>query len=962
MGKRLACFRSSIDEKCLYSREQTAGRTDIAMRAMRRLAGVAIALALAAGLAAPVYAIECDGIALPDGCLFTITGGDTPYPDDGFAVTNADSVPMWDFVQEQDLQAIGYPISQRWSDGPFTLQAFQKVILQWDPGRQRVNWYNTLDVLADKHANVELPNVPAHQVLEADQGVTSFGVIIRNHLALLDANPKIKAAFLAEPNWLNLYGLPIAYEEREVDGNPQGLQVLRAQRTVFAIWNVPAPGTTVGSVVLQNVPDKIKRLINVIIPDIAKAPAAPIQEAHLDNYFASAMRTIATVSQSGFANLSSQPWFPDHITDREKAWIVGLLYFSDYTSYERPIEEYFIGTRTISLDNAREINIWIIKETPFNPEDRLLDRIDQFMRISEEFLGVPFPTNDIIFTVTGDYNYIGFGTYGAHLNSYFILHESFLGSLEHEMSHYYFNSSFGNRWQVEGGADFMSAYVNDRTGRESIADLRPRVFERVQENCLSQPGVTTLHELTDYQTRSGNIGSCSPYDFGNLFLLDVLAIVGESAMGRSLGEIYHSGFGFPATDEELYRIILRNAPEESREALRALYRRLHGAPFTASPSATEPVAVSIHEAVAPVLMEILPWAANPPDIHHADALRALVSLWWIDNGLMIRVAKFDWIVDGVNHNESAAINYIRRIAAMDTELGELAAGFRWIVDDMKPWEETALSDLWLMVERNRDASSIVMHYPWMQDILTSEEGSALLQFRAVIQTEHWRPVEEQGIAEILVTLPWIADGLSRSDAEALRLLEAIAAHGKDYFTHAMSVPWIADGIASGEESAALDYLPTLAAIDLGFAKAVLALAWTADGWDHRERQALGRISSIFNPNQSDFRDPNRVIYLDSGLALQLVSFPWFRDGINGHELSALGELRGVVVEDVALGGRILGLGWFRDDITEVESRAVHHLHRITLHNVHLARQVLNYSWVADGITESEVASLASMAP
>ena len=47
--------------------------------------------------------------------------------------------------------------------------------------------------------------------------------------------------------------------------------MLRAQRTVFVIWNVPAPGTTVGRVNLQNVPDKVKQLSNVIIPDGAKA-------------------------------------------------------------------------------------------------------------------------------------------------------------------------------------------------------------------------------------------------------------------------------------------------------------------------------------------------------------------------------------------------------------------------------------------------------------------------------------------------------------------------------------------------------------------------------------------------------------------------------------------------------------------------------------------------------------------
>ncbi|MCY3913190.1 MAG: hypothetical protein OXG43_08080 [Chloroflexi bacterium] len=235
------------------------------------LAVFAIAATAALIVWPSVAALECEGIALDEGCLFTITGGDTSDPDDGFAVTNADGVPLWDFVRERDLQALGYPISQRWVNGPFTLQAFHKVILQWDPGKQRMNYYNTLDVLANRYPEVELPNVPAHLELAADRGA-DFATIKRNHLLLLDQNPTIKERFLSEPDWLNLYGLPIRYEEREAGGHPRGLQMLRAQRTVFVIWNVPAPGTTVGRANLQNVPDKVKKLSNVIIPDAAKAP------------------------------------------------------------------------------------------------------------------------------------------------------------------------------------------------------------------------------------------------------------------------------------------------------------------------------------------------------------------------------------------------------------------------------------------------------------------------------------------------------------------------------------------------------------------------------------------------------------------------------------------------------------------------------------------------------------------
>lgn len=938
------------------------------MQAVRRLAAVAIALALAAGLAAPVYAIECDGTALPDGCLFTITGGDTQDPDDGFAVTNVDGVPMWDFVREQDLQAIGYPISQRWTEGPFTLQAFQKVILQWDPGKQHMNYYNTLDVLANGYPEVELPNVPPHQVLEADQGV-SFGTIIRNHLALLNQNPAIKARFLSEPDWLNLYGLPIRYEEREVSGNPQGLQMLRAQRTVFVIWNVSAPGTTVGRVNLQNVPDKIKKLTNVIIPSYAKIPDAPFRAtpddtSHLDLYFTGAIQNLLT-TQSAFVNLASQPWFPDHITDREKSWIVGLQYFSGSTSYARSIGTYHIATRTISLNDAREVNVWIIRETPFKPEEQLLDRIERFVHISEALIGVPFPTTDIVLSITGDYNQIGPARGGVHLGAYIMLDENLMEALEHELAHYYFNSSFSggrNPWQAEGGAEFMSAYVNDRSGRESISAVRLRVLDHVEKHCLNQPGATNLHELSESIWRGGTNISCSHYHFGNLLFLEALAIVGDSAMGRTFAEIYNTGLYHPAADEELYRTLLRNAPNESRDALRDLYRRLHGAPFTSQtpPPAAAP---SIHAEVAPVLQEILPWAANPPDAYHADALKKIAELWWVNNDLMIDIARFDWLFDGVNQKELAAIEHIHRISAIDVELGKLAVSFAWITDDIKHWEGWVLRDLRQMVdeERSRHVIRIIMRYPWMSDTLTFVGARAFIFLVQTILTERWGSAEHVGVAETLAALPWISDGVNRLELRTLDHLERVASGGKDYLTQVLTIPWIADGVSTSRESDSLSFLGEFAEIDISLGNAVMGLAWTADGWDFVEWQALARISYIFSSNRIDMSDPSRVTHLDPALAMQIVSFPWFTDGINKSELSALGGLQGIAFRDVASGSRIISFGWFRDDITDVEARAIHHLHRITLHNVGLARQVLANPWVADGITESEVATLASLA-
>ena len=151
-------------------------------------------------LATPARAVECTGVVLGNGCLFTVTGGDTSDPNDGYAVTNEGGVPIWDFFRQQPVSAVGYPISQRWVDGPFTLQAFQKVILQWSSTDKKMNWFNTLDELNKSFPSVNIGNVPRHQNLPGDAG-QSFEVVKQNHLDILNTNPKIKAAF-----WGNLTG------------------------------------------------------------------------------------------------------------------------------------------------------------------------------------------------------------------------------------------------------------------------------------------------------------------------------------------------------------------------------------------------------------------------------------------------------------------------------------------------------------------------------------------------------------------------------------------------------------------------------------------------------------------------------------------------------------------------------------------------------------------------------------
>ncbi len=114
-------------------------------------------------------------------------------------------------------------------------------------------------------------NVPRHRTL-AEDACQPFDVVRANHLALLDANPAIKARWFENSNWLNAYGLPLAYEARE------GLRVLRAQRAVFQQWLIPTSFTDIGGVVIANGGDHYKQA--GLIPAAATTPQpAPITES-----------------------------------------------------------------------------------------------------------------------------------------------------------------------------------------------------------------------------------------------------------------------------------------------------------------------------------------------------------------------------------------------------------------------------------------------------------------------------------------------------------------------------------------------------------------------------------------------------------------------------------------------------------------------------------------------------------
>ena len=220
-------------------------------------AGLLVSLAVLVAASVATAADLPDEESLPNGRFFRQTGQETG---NGFAVTDDGGIPFWTEFQKFNLDEIGYPISNRFDFKGFTTQAFQKAILQWDPGRRAFNFLNILDEmhLAGKDPALTLiRQTPPHAALPGDAQhdpttPAGFEAIQQNHLRLLDQNPTIRTRFLSESNWLDLYGLPISYA---VYGP---VQVLRAQRQVFQVWTEAGGGGPKGVAVLANTGDLMK--------------------------------------------------------------------------------------------------------------------------------------------------------------------------------------------------------------------------------------------------------------------------------------------------------------------------------------------------------------------------------------------------------------------------------------------------------------------------------------------------------------------------------------------------------------------------------------------------------------------------------------------------------------------------------------------------------------------------------
>ena len=210
---------------------------------------------------------------------------------------------------------------------------------------------------------------------------------------------------------------------------------------------------------------------------------------------------------------------------------------------------------------------------------------------------MPFPTTDIILLVV-DESYVATGALaGNYLDTHMRLtrydgRDIEVPSVPHETAHYYFAGIIeGSTWFLEGGAEFIQAYVNHLNGVQDLEDRRIQVSEQVHSYCIEFIGVANIFE----NLNASRVSISCHYIMGENLFLALHDTMGEEAMRSALQELslltfdQETRYRTPlveylyAHEEELevyiYRVFLEHTPPESKEVFREMYRNLHGGPY-----------------------------------------------------------------------------------------------------------------------------------------------------------------------------------------------------------------------------------------------------------------------------------------------------------------------------------------------------------------------------------------------
>ena len=340
---------------------------------------------------------------IANGWFFTQTGGDTPESDDGFSVVDDGAAAFWSAFRELGgVQAVGYPVSRRFDWDGFVTQVFQKVAFQWRPESQSVAFINVFDDLHRKGFDAALESrlIPAQG--QFDEPGLSFDQIQARRLALLDAEPALRARYEGVNDPVLWFGLPQSRVWESEDGV---LRTIRLQRAVLQLWTRDVPWARAGEVTVANGGDEAKALglwpARATVPEPAPMLGPSPEESGLPDFYrqhlgVDGLEVIASSAVPVAAIYRAGAIAREMLADRPELWAVlasggtkiaviaeseRLTNIPEYadlsesfpdTDWDNPPGGGLGGVSALPIASTREANLLCYEDDPYLGSDVLV--------------------------------------------------------------------------------------------------------------------------------------------------------------------------------------------------------------------------------------------------------------------------------------------------------------------------------------------------------------------------------------------------------------------------------------------------------------------------------------------------------------------------------------------------------------------------------------------------------------
>ena len=314
---------------------------------------------------------------------------------------------------------------------------------------------------------------------------------------------------------------------------------------------------------------------------VTLATFANEQEGDLGRHLLNSWRAVSTSHPDIVTAVVDWPWVADGPTNDETAYLVALatarrnMDRCEPGYYGQLLRGHSVQSKTFFLPLAGDVTAWVFQDAPFSPGEDVPVAIEEAARIMEEFTRAPFPTTDVILLTSSEIclseGYAGYSM---------VLNRNYAGEVRqipHETGHYYFD--FGTKWLVEGGAELVRAYVEDRKGVRSLDEARTEASNAA----LLCSNVYEIENILHYTYHDNFFPYACAYPIGEAFLLSLVDALGEGPVAAALRELRSLGSdarweGSLAFEKLIYDTLLKHMPPDKQADFLNVYGRLHGGP------------------------------------------------------------------------------------------------------------------------------------------------------------------------------------------------------------------------------------------------------------------------------------------------------------------------------------------------------------------------------------------------